>query len=106
MNGLHIRPSETIKYLGIYLDSNLTGKSQSNEVIKLKKYGMLSKARHYVPLTELLSIYYGTFSTHMTYSYQVWGQQNSTVTIAICRLQYIAIRNISFSGFNYNADPI
>ena len=96
MNGLRIRPSETIKYLGIYLDSNLTGKSQSNEVkCKLKRaYGMLSKARYYVPPTELLSIYYAIFSSHMTYSCQVWGQQNSTVTTAISRLQNIAKRII------------
>ena len=107
MNGLRVRPSDSIKYLGVYLDSDLSGKRNCEEVkTKLKRaYGMLSKARYYVPPTELLSIYYAIFSSHMSYGSQVWGQQNSTVPSAISRLQNIAMRIISFSDFNANTDP-
>ena len=66
---------------------------------------MLSKVRYYVPPTELLSIYYAIFSSHMSYGSQVCGQQNSTVPSAISRLQNIAMRIISFSDFNANTDP-
>ena len=108
MHGLHIRPSDSIKYLGIYLDNDRSGKPQCKEVkTKLKRaYGMLSKARYYVPPNELLSIYYAIFSSHMTYSCQVWAQQNSGVPNSISRLQNIAMRIISFSDFNDNTDRI
>ena len=46
MHGLHIRPSDSIKYLSIYPDNNLSGKHEYEEVkAKLKQaYGMLSMA--------------------------------------------------------------
>ena len=74
MNGHRIRPSDYIKYLGIYLDSTLSGQAHCEILIKKLKRanGMLSKIRHYVPYTELRSIYYAIFSSHMTYACQVW----------------------------------
>ena len=49
MNGHKIIPSDNIKYLGIYLDSTLSGKYHSDFLIKKLKIanGMLYKARHF-----------------------------------------------------------
>ena len=59
MNGHKLVPSVYIKYLGIYLDSTLSGKHHCDILsTKLKRAnGMLSKIRHYVPHEELQSIY-------------------------------------------------
>ena len=63
INGHRIKPSLHIKYLGIHLDSTLSGNYHC-EVLstKLKRAnGMLSKIRHYVPQEELRSIYFSIF---------------------------------------------
>ena len=67
---------------------------------------MLSKIRHYVPPTELKSIYYAIFSSHMMYGAQVWGQSITTHTEKIFKLQNRAMRIINFSDFRAEADPL
>ena len=55
MNGHKIFPSPFIKYIGVYLDTNLNGKFHCDLLMpKLKRAnGMLCKARHYIPIEEL-----------------------------------------------------
>ena len=67
---------------------------------------MLSKIRHYVPTSELRSIYYAIFSSHMTYGSQVWGQAITTHTEKIFKLQNRALRIIDFADFRADVDPI
>ena len=108
MNGHKLLPSDFIKYLGIYLDSHLSGKHHSNILItKLKRSnGMLSKARHYIPQEELRSLYYAIFSSHLVYGCQVWGQNSNTFTDKVFRLQNRSMRIISFSDFHAEALPL
>ena len=79
INGHKIYPSEFIKYLGIYLDTTLSGKHHCELLsIKLKRAnGMLSKIQNYISHEELKSVYYAIFSSHMTYGCQIWGQSRS-----------------------------
>ena len=67
---------------------------------------MLCKIRHYVPQTELKSIYYAIFSSHMMYGAQVWGQSITTHTEKVFKLQNRAMRIINFSNFRADADPL
>ena len=108
MNGHKIIPSNYIKYLGIYLDSNLSGQYHCDLLLKKLKRsnGMLCKARHYVQLDELRSIYYAIFSSHMVYGCQVWGQSINIHTEKVFKLQNRAMRIISFSDFHANSNPI
>ena len=108
MNGHRVRPSDHIKYLGVYLDSTLSGHSHcENLTKKLKRAnGMLSKIRHYVPVTELRSIYYAIFSSHMMYGSQVWGQSITTHTEKVFKLQNRAMRIISFADFRADENPL
>ena len=108
MNGHRVRPSDFIKYLGIYLDSTLSGRFHCDILTKKLKRanGMLCKIRHYVPDTELRSIYYAIFSSHMVYGSQIWGQSITTHNEKIFKLQNKALRIISFSDFRAEANPI
>ena len=108
MNGHKIIPSDYIKYLGIYLDTKLTGKYHCDLLVKKLKRsnGVLSKSRHYVPPEELRSIYYAIFSSHLTYGCQVWGQSINTYTEKLFKLQNRAMRIISFSDFHANPQQI
>ena len=108
MNGLRIYPSSYIKYLGVYLDASLNGNHHYNLLItKLKRAnGILSKARHYVPGDELLSIYHAIFSSHLVYGCQIWGQSINIFTKKVFKLQNRAMRILSSADFHANADPL
>ena len=97
MNGHKLFPSKYIKYLGMYLDSTLSGTHHCNILTtKLKRAnGMLSKIRHYVPSDELRSIYHAIFSSHMFYGSQIWGHGDKGNIQKIIKLQNRAIRTIN-----------
>ena len=108
INGHKITPANHIKYLGIHLDTSLSGKYHCETVInKLKRANsMLSKIRHYVPKEELKSIYHAIFSSHMIYGCQVWGQCCNTYVDKIYKLQNKALRIINFTDFHSNVNPL
>ena len=63
INGHTIAPSNNIKYLGVYLDEELSGKAHCQVLTRKlnRANGMLSKVRYYVPNNELKSIYHAIF---------------------------------------------
>ena len=89
LDGKRIYPSQSVKYLGVYLDENLCWKSHVDHIApKLQRAnGLLSKIRHYVPPKTLLNIYHSIFSSHMRYACQVWGLCDTTITHRIFTLQ-------------------
>ena len=107
INGYRIVPSDYIKYLGIYLDSTLSGADHSRILsTKLKRAsGLLSKIRHYVPPKELTSIYHAIFSSHMIYGCQVWAQNRESIE-KITKLQDRALRIINFKGPREDPSPL
>ena len=101
INDLQIYPSSDIKCLGLYLDASLSGNHHCNLLVrKLKREnGILSKARHYVPSEELLSIYYAIFSSHLVYGCQIWGQSINIFTEKVFKLQNRAMRILHLQIF-------
>ena len=109
LHGHKLRPTSSLKYLGIILDETLNGKIHLSQLIpKLTRANnMLSKVRHFVPEDKLISIYFAIFSSHMTYGCQIWGQnENNPLFKKIERLQKRALRIISFSRFEDHCDPL
>ena len=108
MHGLRLRLSDSIKYLGVYLDSTLSGGHHCELLTKKlnRANGMLSKIRHYVSPDELKSVYHAIFSSHMIYGSQVWGQSITTHTKKIFSLQRKALRIIQFADFHAPSEPI
>ena len=64
LHGKKLYPSKYVKYLGVYVDEYLNGDFHCQEVIKKlnRGNGMLAKARHYVPHSDLKNIYITLFS--------------------------------------------
>ena len=89
MNGKKLYHSKSIKYLGVHLDETLSGRVHCEELIKKlsRANGILAKARHYIPQNYLKNIYYSTFSSHLIYGCQVWGQTSKTLLNKIFCLQ-------------------
>ena len=108
MNGHVIIPSKYIKYLGIYLDETLNGRFHCQDLTKKLKRanGMLCKARHYINLEDLITLYYAIFSSHLIYGCQIWGQHINTFNKKVFKLQNRALRIISFSNFHADSNPL
>jgi hypothetical protein len=108
MNGHRIFPSKYIKYLGIYLDETLNGGFHCETLMKKLKRanGMLCKARHYIQIDALKSLYHAIFSSHLIYGCQIWGQTMNSFNEKIFRLQNRAVRIVSFSDFRANSNPL
>ena len=67
---------------------------------------MLAKIRHYVSKQTLRSIYFGIFSSLLTYSLQTWGQIKNNQVYRIESLQNKAIRLINFSTYRASVNPL
>ena len=108
LNGNKIYPTSSIKYLGIYINENLSGLSHCNQLQpKLRRAnGILAKTRYFLPRHEVVSLYYATFSSHLLYGCQVWGQHTNTILKKIETLQNNALRIITFSEHNAHVSPL
>ena len=108
LHGKALVPSQTVKYLGVYLDEYLSGEAHCQELVKKlnRGNGMLAKARHYVPHLELMNIYHAIFASHLMYGAQVWSSKLLSVHERIFRLQKSAMRILTFSDFKAHSEPL
>ena len=107
ISGEKINLSSTVKYLGVILQEHLEWKKHI-DTLKLKlnrAIGLLSKIRHYVPKFLLRTIYYSIFNSHLIYTCQIWGQNESTIK-QLSELQDKAIRIINFKDKNHPANEL
>ena len=108
INGTKLYPSNRIKYLGIWIDNDLSWRSHiSDTVVKLKMAnGALAKLRHYVSKEILTLTYYAIFQSHLQYCCQICGQPTNSTITKIYILQNCAIRLIYFASQRTSAIPI
>ena len=106
LNGKKLINSYKIKYLSIYIDETLMDTKHCAEVALKLSNGILAKTRHYVPLTHLKNIYHATFSSHLLYGSQVWGQSLQTVKDKISVLQRKAVKIMTFSDVYSHSEPL
>ena len=107
VDGNKITPSKFVKYLGIYIDNHLSWQKQEQNLRSrlARAAGMLSKIRHYVCFETLRMVYFGIFSSILTYGSQIWGQHDRIVK----KLQIIqnrAIRFMNFKPLRTSASPL
>ena len=93
-----IRHENSIKYLGIIIDSNLNWKEQVHELCKKisRGIGILSKLRHFVSKRILIQIYYSLIYPYLTYSVIIWGNTYWSNVKPLFIMQKKAIRIINF----------
>ena len=101
IQGVKLKPNDQVKYLGLIIDHTLSWDKHINELcIKLSKAnGILSKLRHFVPPSTLISVYYAIFYSHLNYSILVWSLTTKVNLEKIDKLQTKCIRIINFLDF-------
>ena len=79
--GKRLYPTESVKYLGVKIDANLSWQYHVNDLsIKLNRANaLLSKKRKFVSLKILRSIYFAIFDSYLSYCCLIWAQNYSTI---------------------------
>ena len=79
--GKRLYPTESVKYLGVKIDTNLSWQYHVNDLsIKLNRANaLLSKIRKFVSLKILRSIYFAIFDSYLSYCCLVWAHNYSTI---------------------------
>ena len=97
-----------IKYLGVFIDENLSWKNHIDSVItKISKtIGIIAKLRHFVPSSVLLNIYTSLITPYLTYGLITWGNASKTYLNKIIVLQKRVLRLIYFADRKEHAIPL
>ena len=96
------------KYLGIFLDENLSFKYHlDTSKLKLNRVNcLLSKLRHFVRAPLLRTIYFAIFDPQLRYGCQIWGQNKCYAVENIEKMQNKAIRILNFKGQHAEASNL
>ena len=99
--GKNLKPSNYVRYLGIYLDEYLNWSPHINHLSQnlVKSNAILCKPRHFVNVATIKSIYCAIFHSHLSYVCTAWGQ-NLNPKHDINLLRKKAMQIISFASFN------
>ena len=105
--GKRLSPTESVKYLGVKIDTNLSWQYHVNDLsIKLNRANaLLFKIRKYVSLKILRSIYFAIFDSYLSYCCLVWDQ-NCSIIQRIIILQKNAIRISNFQPRNFHTSSL
>ena len=98
VNGQKIHPTNTVKYLGIYLNDFLTWDTHLTVLLPKLNWviGLLARIRHYTPKFLLKTIYFSLYNSHLKYVCQIWGQTKTALFRKIEKLQDKTVRIINF----------
>ena len=101
LSGKRLYPTESVKYLGVKIDTNLSWQYHVNDLsVKLNRANaLLFKMRKYVSCKILRSIYFAIFDSYLSYCCLVWAQNCSTIQWIVI-LQKKVIRIINFQPRN------
>ena len=68
--------------------------------------GIMSKLRHFTPISTLISVYYSVFYSHLIYGCPVWSLTTNKNLDTIRTLQKKYLRIMNFTAYNSHTDPI
>ena len=108
INNVCLKQERYIKYLGVFIDSNLTWKPQVKYISKKLKrsLGILSEIRYYVDITILISLYYALIYPFLIYGILAWGNTYPTTLQPLFVLQKKALCYMTFSKFDEHSSPL
>ena len=95
-NNIKIKKGNSVKFLGVIIDENLTWKNHI-EVVEnkiSKNIGVLYRASHLLDFKNLLKIYFSFIHIYINYAYIAWASNFKTKLQAILKKQKHAARII------------
>ena len=94
-----ISEKESVKYLGIMIDSTLTWQTHIDKISKKnsRAIGLLYKLRPFINIKIMKTLYYSFVYPHLLYAIEVWGSADITHLNSLITLQKRVVRMITFS---------
>ena len=94
INKKAIKEKESIKYLGVLIDSTLSWKHHILNISKKisRAIGIMYKLRPFLPLKVMRNVYYSIVYSHIIYAIEAWGSAFKTDLEKILILQKRATR--------------
>ena len=108
INNQMLTQENSIRYLGVYIDYNISWKTHITNISKKIKrsIGILSKLRYFLSIKTLLSLYYALVEPFLNYCIIAWGNTYQTTLQPLFILQKKALRIITFSSYNEHSSPL
>ena len=80
LNNVNIETPKVAKYLGIFIDDNLSFKSHIYylESKLSRSVGVISRLRYFLPSSTLINLYYSLIHSHLLYGLPVWASTYKT----------------------------
>ena len=102
-----ISKANSMKFLGVVIDSNLSWDAHINFIRKkiAKGIGIINKAKRSLNQDSLLTLYHSFVYPYITYGIEVWGSSSKTNLLGILKLQNKILRIITFSPARTSALP-
>ena len=99
--------AQSIKFLGMYIDENLTWKKHISEVTKKVSRALFSlkQVKHTLPLDSLRTLYFALIHPHLSYGITAWGNADKNIIKQVISMQKRAIRIIHNAPYNSHTDP-
>ena len=95
-----ISQKQSVKYLGIMIDSGLTWHDHIDTLSKKisRSIGLLYKIRHFVNKNIMKMLYYSLIFSHLTYAIENWGSADNIHLNRLLIIQKRAVRILSNSN--------
>ena len=98
---------EFVKYLGFLIDKLTWNNHTDTILLKISRtVRLLSKLRHFVPFSTLISIYHSLIAPYLRYGLIAWGQASKSQLNKLLVLQKRALRFIHFAKPRDHAIPL
>ena len=101
-----ITQKNSIKYLGIMIDSGLTWQLHIDSLSKKisRSIGLIYKIKTFVSKSILRMLYYSLIFSHLSYAIEVWGSADTTYLNRLLILQKRAVRILSHLNIRIRPD--
>lgn len=108
MNCQEIEQVKSTKFLGLYIDDELTWKHHINHVVKKisRMTSIIAKAGHYLSLETLQAIYYTMVYPYLTYCNVSWTSTYPTRLKPLLMIQKKIVRIMSFTHYKDEFWPL
>ena len=108
INNINIERTRNMKFLGVYMDENLTWKTHARTKAKqsLAVVAILSRLKHSLPSNILRIIYNSLLTPYITYGITAWGNISNPEINRLKKIQKRAIRLICQAKYNSHTEPL
>ena len=108
LNGINVKFSNSVKYLGITLDNKLTFGDHVIDINKkiAKNCGILYRLSHNAPKRILVCLYYALIYPYLTYCNPIWGGASDVHLNKLLLIQKKTVRAITKSSYREHSDPL